>query len=276
MNSGTVNSGCATNRANRLCSASSSSARGRSGGAVPAGQRAQGQGDRRAQEQQQRRDQRQDHVLGHVHAEQHHAVAVEPGAGDREQRGRARRPGDGPPPRPGDAGAAQPQHGDRYTSRPMTLRTARNDSGSRCGMEHAAPGRRLAGHPHAGVLPVVHRRLPRCRRRRGSTVPLAPGPVPSVPGWGSALFSRGRAPRGRRAPRPRAGTCSARRRSARPRHAQSASSTRPPWPAASASSVTTTCAERTGSPEVIVQACRSWTPRTPSTRSMWRAHVVQV
>ena len=28
MNSGTVNSGCATNRANRLCSASSSSARG--------------------------------------------------------------------------------------------------------------------------------------------------------------------------------------------------------------------------------------------------------
>ena len=91
MNSGTVNSGCGTNRANRLCSASSSSARGAPAGPVSARQGPQRQGHRRAEQQQQRRDQRQHHVLRHVHAEQHHAVAVEPGAGDGEQRGRARR-----------------------------------------------------------------------------------------------------------------------------------------------------------------------------------------
>ena len=63
MNSGTVNSGCVTNRANRLCRASSSSA----AAPWPAPARAEGcvgPGSRGAQHEQQRRDQRQHHVLG--------------------------------------------------------------------------------------------------------------------------------------------------------------------------------------------------------------------
>ena len=118
-------------------------------------------------------------------------------------------------------------------------------------MNIPAPGRRLAGHPHARVLPVVHRCL--LRRRAVLLHSALPnrGLGASWPACDSASIWKVQCATSK---------CS-------PRHSHSASSTRPPA-GASASSVTTTCAERTGDPEVIVHACRSCTSRTPSTPRM--------
>ena len=115
--------------------------------------------------------------------------------------------------------------------------------------ETSGPGRWCAGHPHARVVPVVHRRL--------SPAPCA---APHCP------ISRGPGTRARHVYRTRVGRwcamskCSPRRSQAS-RHPAAV-------PGVQRLVGDDDVRRRTGSPEVIVHACRSCTPTTPSTPRM--------